>query len=303
MRVAITGATGLLGRYLRLSRPTGSQIVAVSRTHLLQVEREGDASFLVDLAVAGSGAALMGQVQPDVVIHAAAEGRVDAVQGNTVDHMQLNVMAASDLAALCRERGFIFVFVSSNAVFGGSPTPYRDDSIHDPVNDYGILKSLAESAVMDANPEALIIRPLLMYGLPFPWGRPNPVMQWARELGEGREVKVVNDVTTQPLWAGDCAAAIWAGIKEKAAGAINVSGGESVTLFDLACRAADAFGLDTALVTPIESSTLTSIAPRPTSTAFDLHRLHDDLGLTPHRLKAGLALLRDEYDWVMRSQA
>jgi dTDP-4-dehydrorhamnose reductase len=87
----------------------------------------------------------LADISPDVIIHTAAEGSVDAVQGNTADFQDINVNVGDDLARWCREVGAHLTFVSSNAVFGGSSTAYSDYSPLQPVNDYGRLKAMAET--------------------------------------------------------------------------------------------------------------------------------------------------------------
>jgi dTDP-4-dehydrorhamnose reductase len=232
-------------------------------------------------------------IAPDVIIHAAAEGGVDTVEGKVSQYRELNVGASRGIAAFTRARGIQYVFVSSNAVFGDEGRIYRDDSPHSPVNDYGRLKSEAEDAVMSANSEALIVRPILMYGWPYPGRRLNPVVGWINSLRARRPISVVNDVWTEPLAAWDCADAIWSGISAHATGAINISGGVRMTLYELAIMTGEVFNLDTGQIRPISSASLPGLAPRPMDTAFDLVRLTNELLVSPMGPSEGLAVLRD----------
>ncbi len=284
----ITGVTGLLGKYLVGSADPNIQIHGVSRgswpkaldvscfMHLIQ---EPTTSALIDL---------LAEVRPDALIVAAAEGSVDAVEGRAADHQRLNVELPSHLAAFCASRGISFVHISSNAVFGGSDIPYADASPFTPVNDYGRLKAAAEDAVRAANPQALIARPILMYGWPFFGGRINPVVHWVTEIRQGRVVRVVDDVITEPLAAWDCADAIWHGLDRGLIGGFNISGGEPVTLYDFALLTCEAFGLDAGAVERIPSASLAGLAPRPRNTRFDLVRLRDEFGIEPTPVRDGL---------------
>lgn len=295
MSVAITGLSGLLGRYLVQTDRAHRTIIGVSREAQPEVSAGVEGWVTTDLAEAGAGRAALADIRPDAVIHAAGEGRVDIVEGHMDQFRGLNVDAAVEIAGYCAEQSIPLVFLSSNAVFGGrQEAPYADDSPLDPVNDYGRLKAESESAVLTADPAALVLRPLLMYGVPFPTGRSNPALHWVRELAAGREVRVVDDVRTQPLWAADCAEAIWRCIDLGLTGTLNISGGVSLTLFEFAQLTAEVFGYDVNLVVPIASSSLTALAPRPATTAFDLRRLHDDLGFTPMPPRQGLQALRHE---------
>jgi dTDP-4-dehydrorhamnose reductase len=295
VRVAITGLSGLLGRYLVQADRAHHTIIGISREPQHDQAPQIDAWITTDLAEPGAGRTALAGIRPDAVIHAAGEGRVDVVEGHMDQFRGLNVDAAGEIAAYCREQSIPLVFLSSNAVFGGrQATPYADDSPLDPINDYGRLKAESEAAVLAADPTALVLRPLLMYGLPHATGRTNPALHWVGELGAGRQVRVVDDVRTQPLWARDCAEAIWRCIDRRLSGPMNISGGQSLTLFEFAQVTAEVFGFDPALVVPIASSSLTAIAPRPATTAFDLRRLHDDLGFTTVPPRQGLQALRRE---------
>jgi len=292
MRAVITGVTGLLGKHLVTRCPPATEIHGLSRGNWPAELESLCTMHEVDLLAHEATFDLLELLAPDVVIHAAAEGRVDMVQGKISEHEALNVEMGRKLAEFCTRRNIRFVFISSNAVFGGSKVRYSDDSEFDPVNDYGVLKGKAEAAVLQANPSALILRPILMYGWPFSSGRQNPAVQWVKSLREGVPVSVVDDVWTQPLAAWDCADAVWSGAASHLNGGVNVSGGESSSLYEFALKTAAVFDLDTSLVLAISSADLPQLAPRPINTEFDLIRLRNDLHVNPNSLQEGLEFLR-----------
>ena len=293
MRVVVTGASGLLGRYLIQRGAPGTEFHGISRSDWSMGAAEGCAAHLLDVTNHARLIETLDRIDPDVIIHSAAEGGVDTVEGNPERYRQLNVGVSSGLAAFCSARGIRYVFVSSNAVFGGSGRVYSDDNSHSPVNGYGRLKAEAEDAVMSANAEALIVRPILMYGWPYPERRLNPVVGWIDNLRARRPISVVDDVWTEPLAAWDCADAIWSGVSAHATGAINISGGVRMTLHELAVMTGEAFDLDTSQIRAISSASLPGLAPRPKDTAFDLMRLTNELGVRPMGPAEGLTVLRD----------
>jgi dTDP-4-dehydrorhamnose reductase len=73
---------------------------------------------------------------------------------------------------------------------------------------------------------------------------------------------------------------------------VNVSGGESNSLYEFALKTAAVFDLDTSLVLAISSADLPQLAPRPINTEFDLIRLRNDLHVNPNSLQEGLEFLR-----------
>ena len=293
MRVLITGVTGLLGRYLCLTQRSRDEIHGLTRSARVP-KLDGLCSIhqadVADFAVLDQ---LLEEIKPDVIIHCAAEGSVDSVEGRISDYRRLNVEVGVRLATYSAGKGIQFVLVSSNAVFGGSPRPYSDASPVDPINDYGRLKAEAEVAALLVYPATFIPRPILMYGWPLAGQRANPPVAWVARLRGDLEIRVVDDVWTEPLAAWDCAESIWSGIERGAAGTVNVSGGVRISLLEFAQMTAATFSLDSELVVGISSSDLEGLAPRPQETMFDLHRLKSELDMTPVGPLLGLARLRE----------
>jgi dTDP-4-dehydrorhamnose reductase len=185
MRVLVTGISGLLGQYLLENRNENVEVHGISRVVWSRLISEQFKIHRADLTDSDAVTRVLDRVKPDVIIHAAAEGRVDIVEARPDEYRPLNVRASADLAILAESRGIQYVFISSNAVFGGNGSCYSDNGQLDPVNQYGILKAEAEKAVLHSNPQALVIRPLLMYGWPMPEQRLNPVVGWINQLRKG----------------------------------------------------------------------------------------------------------------------
>ena len=283
-----------MGRYLVETRPKSVEIIGTSRRELVAPLWTGMEMRTLDLS-RQDPAVLLEEIRPDVVIHAAAEGSVDAVENRAADFWALNVEVPRRIADWCQRREVRLVHVSSNAVFGRKPGPYDDFSEHSPINDYGRLKSAAERAVLQVNDRALLIRPITMYGWTWFGSRKNPAEFWIEEMRRGREVRVVHDVWTQPLAAADAGRAIWLGLEQESRGPVNVSGGVTMTLYRFACMVAAAFDLSQDLVIPIESVDLHLPAVRPQHVEFTNSRIENELGLIPAPPLAGLAkMLREE---------
>jgi len=290
--VLISGANGLLGRYLIQGQGADSEILGIVRS------KDSMGAFFecetraLDLTQFSEVVKLLNDFTPEVIIHTAAEGRVDSVQHRVDEFKKLNVDLPSLFSRYSKDTGAQIVHVSSNAVFGGKTSSYSDYSEFDPINDYGTLKVEAEKSVIQQNPNALIVRPILMYGWPARSGRQNPVSSWISNLREGKTIRVVDDVWTEPLAAWDCAAAIWCALDERMTGPLNVSGGVKISLLEFANVVASVFDLDSSLIEPASSGDFPTLAPRPTSTSFDLKRLTDELGFHPSPPLEGLGQLK-----------
>lgn len=293
MTTLITGISGLLGRYLVGCAPESEDLHGISRGACPPELAAVASVHEFDLEDPAGLEGLITQIRPQTIIHAAAEGRVDVVEGHTDTFHRLNVEVPTHLARVARRHDIKFVFISSNAVFGGSRIAYDDNSPPTPINDYGRLKAEAEARVMEANSESFVVRPLLMYGWPFRHRRANPVVHWLRELRSGNSIDVVDDVWTQPLYAGDCAEVVWRGVLRGSVGTMNISGGASMSLAETALAVCDVFELDHSLVRAVSSDAFPGLAPRPAQTAFTLDRVLNEMGIRPAPPKDGLRLLRD----------
>ena len=293
MRVVITGSSGLLGTYLLASCPEDTEIHALVRPGSNLVANDDVRVHEINYADPDEVESMLLSLSPGAIINSAAEGRVDAVQGKKDEFRPLNVEFPRLLGRFGNEHGIKVVHISSNAVFAGRTNAYSDTDSPDPVNDYGVLKQEAEVAVLGENSEALIVRPILMYGWPQGRSRTNPAASWISTLRSGQEIKVVDDVWSQPLYAGDCAQAVWRGIQESVSGTVNVSGGVRISLYEFALLVSQVFDLDASLIKPVSISSFPSLAPRPSETNFDLLRLRKELKMQPYSPADGLRVLRE----------
>jgi dTDP-4-dehydrorhamnose reductase len=293
VKVLITGITGILGQYLIRTKPRNVAVTGISRTKCEPTSIDVDYVCLPTLDI-GSLTALVARIRPDVLIHAAAEGSVDAVETNPLKYMYVNETLPGQLARLAKEYSIQYIYLSSNAVYGDQFFPWTEESAQSPVNEYGNLKAKAEINVSDANLSALIIRPVIMYGWPLETRRDNPVSFWIKQLSSGESVSVVNDVRTQPLYAGDCAEIIWTSIRKEIRGSLNISGGSTLSLFDFARLSASVFNFNPKCILEISSQDLQGLARRPRLTEFDLSKLDTIVGTLPHDPATGLILMKSQ---------
>ena len=286
MRVLVTVATGLLGRYLMATTPRSSNVVWISHTNgvpdpdLLQEK--------IDLAVPGSVSYIAEKYRPDVIINAAAEGSVDAVERSPDAYTALNVDLVSQLVEVAEQRGMRIVHISSNAVFAPAGDPLTEDSELRPINKYGALKVTAEQRLSQSKAVATIVRPILMFGWPFQFGRANVVSHWISELLLERPIKAAIDVTTQPLYAEDCAKAVWQISQITEPGTYNLAGPQPMTLFSMAQVVARCLGSASNLVLPVRLEEFPELAPRPLDVRFDISHARKRLRFAPKSFAAAL---------------
>lgn len=163
MRVLVTGASGLLGRaVVAAAQARGDDVVGIAHS------RAHGALRKLDLCDADAVRALLADVQPDAVIHTAAERRPDAMEAHPDEARRLNVDVPAQLVAACAalERPARLVHLSTDYVFDGAHPPYRPDDAPHPLNAYGQSKLDAERAIAAAAKPGLAtcVRVPVLYG-------------------------------------------------------------------------------------------------------------------------------------------
>ncbi|XP_075249592.1 methionine adenosyltransferase 2 subunit beta-like [Convolutriloba macropyga] len=160
MRVLLTGASGLLGRAV-LSKFSSSSFEIIGTGF----SRAAPPVVKLNILDAGAVESFIDDHTPDIVIHAAAERRPEAVQENYDQAKQLNVDSTDNLASICARKDVYLIYISTDYVFDGEKPPFQVDDKPNPLNKYGELKLAGETCVKEK--EGLkwcILRIPVLYG-------------------------------------------------------------------------------------------------------------------------------------------
>ena len=181
--ILVTGGTGFIGTHLlaHLAAKGEGVRALVRRTGLPRSLPAGVQVVHGDLATgAGLDDALRGA---DTVIHLA--GVTKAL--HTDDYYTGNVRATEQLAHAMAGRGIRLVHVSSLAAIGPSEgrTPVNEDTLPHPLTHYGKSKLDAERVVRDLAPDAVIVRPPVVYG-----PRDTDVLQLLKSISKGLVLEI-----------------------------------------------------------------------------------------------------------------
>ena len=271
-RVLITGVSGLTGKYLMRCAPEQYNICGTWYNHAQSFGHK------MGLAHQSEIDAVFDKFQPQVVIHCAAIGSVDYCESHFEEALDIIARGTRRVLQASERYEAKVVFLSSNAVFAGTRPPYVEDDIRLPVNVYGRMKSYAEDFVSIYRWKWLIVRPILLYGLPNPEGRGNWATRVMDALSNGHMLHIVDDTMTQPTYAEDLARIIWAlALKEE--GVYHVATEEVMSLYDFAMAIASEYTTTTVNVTnrllPSKSTAniFRDLAARPQDTTYDLTKL------------------------------
>lgn len=289
MKIAITGSKGLLGKYLIKEQPAYIfEGVALSNKYdVVELPRN-----ILDVSNFAKVLEVLFKIQPDIIIHCAANGDVDNVESNSSQAVQTDLLGTINLMNYCEKLDCKLITLSSNAVYDGDNPPYNEDSKRHPINFYGKIKSLADDVIMNSKCDWLIVRPILMYG----WSdtRDNWVTRIIRDLKKGNKLKLVTDSFTQPVYARDVARVIWHLIKlDKWKEVYNVSSDTSISIWAFGLVVCRVFNLDQKLIEKALLSDFETIAPRPVNTCFNNSKLKKT-GFNCMELREGLTEMKNE---------
>ncbi len=232
----------------------------------------------LDLANPEQAAAQLRELEPSIVINAAAWTAVDQAEKDLDQARVLNAHAPAALARVCSGLDIPLVHVSTDYVFSGDQGPaWREDDPIAPVNAYGQTKAEGEAAVMSVGGRVAILRTSWVFS---PFGN-NFVKTMARLGKERDEVRVVADQVGRPTFAPDLAEAcvrmaIFLQKSPEFAGIYHYANSGHVSWADLAQATFDELtrqGVKSARMIPIPTSDYPTPAKRPAWSTLDTSKI------------------------------
>jgi dTDP-4-dehydrorhamnose reductase len=208
-RILILGAHGQLGIELQKAFVGADEVVALGR--------EG-----CDLANPDTIRKVMTEVNPTVVLNAAAYTAVDRAESEPDLAMRVNGEAPGVLAEGARRIGAALVHYSTDYLFDGTKKgPWVEDDPVNPLNVYGRTKLEGEQRIAEAGGRYLIFRTSWVYSQ---YG--TNFLKTMLRLGREREqLRVVNDQIGAPTTAAALARATRAVVDQLYSGFQDVDSG------------------------------------------------------------------------------
>ena len=273
MRIAVTGASGQLGRsLLEATNGTSFAPIALGRPAFDLLD---DAS--VDRSIAAAA--------PDLLVNAAAYTSVDAAETDAVAAFAANAAGAESVARACSRLGIPLVHLSTDYVFAGTAaSAYVETDRTGPQSVYGRSKLEGEHRVAAACARHIILRTAWVHS---PFGG-NFVKAMLRRAGAQAEIAVVEDQVGHPPYAPHLAETILAmarhidGRTDVPWGTFHAAGSGSASWADVAREVfavSAGLGGPTAGVVGIPTSGYPVAAKRPANSRLDCSKLADVFGL------------------------
>jgi dTDP-4-dehydrorhamnose reductase len=297
MRVAITGANGLLGGAAVAQAAGAHEVLALGRGPCrLPAGRYAWAS--VDLADGRSLEAALLAFRPEAVLHAGAATDVDGCEREPAVAWRTNVGGTEQAARACAALGARLVAVSTDYVFDGEAGPYAEEDLPNPRGVYARTKRCGEEAALLLAPGCAVARVAVVYG-GTPGARSTFATQVVEKLSRGEPVKAFSDqLVSTTLASSGAARCLELLLETRYAGVLHLSDATVVDRVEFARRVAARFGLSGQII-PVRTADVNLPAPRPLRGGLKVGRAAALLRHRPLTLDEALDLFHAE--WMTRS--
>ncbi len=271
MKIAVTGAGGLVGSHLARH---------FARSHEVLALKHGDLDITDEAAVNR----IIASAEPSLVVNCAVNA-VDDCEREPERARAINVEGPRDLAQAAARVGAEFIHFSTNYVFDGEEVgraPYTIEDEPRPVNVYGKAKVAGEKAVREACPRTYIIRTSWVYGR----GKESFLCVVHADLLSKNRVRAIADIWSSTTYVADLAHRIGEILAVGRYGTYHVVNGGVCSYYEFALEAGRLVGLSRNQLDPlievVREDQMQRPAPRPRYTPMRC-LLSERLGLPPLR--------------------
>jgi dTDP-4-dehydrorhamnose reductase len=289
-KVLVTGAAGMLGssvaKYMEKSNEfktfgTGRTSVEASSNYYVANLLDSDAVH-----------ELLDDLQPDVIVHCAANVNLNQCETDKEAADKIHVEATATLASykpgICK-----LIYISTDSVFEGVKGDYTEEDATMPLNYYAASKLKGEEKAFALNKNTAIVRTNI-YGYKKN-GASNSLFEWLyKNLSNKNTVTGFTDTWFNPLYTIQLAEVIFGIAKTNITGIINAGCKEYISKYDFAKLVADVFGFDGELTRKGSIDAMPSELKRPKNTTLNTALLTGILGRC-YYINDGIKMLKNDF--------
>jgi len=256
--ILISGANGTLGSaFKRICEKRNLACHVLTRQEM-------------DITDPASVEAAIVRFKPWAIVNAGGYVRVDDAEGDADSCMRANTLGPTVLALACMRHALRFLTFSTDLVFdGGKEQPYVESDATNPLGVYGHSKREAERRVLDADPQALVIRTSSFFG---PWDQHNFVTQALNALDAGLPFRAAHDVTVSPTYVPDLVNVSLDLLIDRERGVWHLTNGDALSWAELARRACAMAGVPCEMLQEVSIGECGFVARRPRYSALSSER-------------------------------
>ncbi|XP_074563166.1 uncharacterized protein LOC141819812 [Curcuma longa] len=297
-RVLVVGGTGYLGQHL-LQGLAGGLLYDLAFTHHRPIPPPDLVAavspvlpFRIDLRTGDGFDAISSSFgQPDVVVNCAALSVPRACEMDPATAVSINVPSSLvNWLSSFNNSNSLLVHLSTDQVYEGVKSFYKEEDETVPVNMYGKTKLAAEQHIIAHCSNYAILRSSIIYGPQTisPVEKSLPI-QWIDSVlnKQGHEVEFFHDEFRCPVYVKDMVDVIMAATKKWISDGkqmqllLNVGGPNRVSRLQMAESVARIKRYNLSLIKPVSASSVDRGVRSPSDISMDISRLIQVLGVSP----------------------
>ena len=290
MKIMITGAGGQLANALIRNNPKllNKQIVKIIKFDKKQLDINNFTEVEKNIQF----------FKPDWIINTAAYTKVDQAEKEFNNALDINSKAVEFISKIIKNKNIKLLHISTDFVFSGKKnTPYKPKDERDPINKYGLSKSLGEDAIiktLKGSDQAIILRTSWLMGSI----GDNFLTKIIKLSNEKKTLRVVNDQIGSPTSLTSLASICWKIIEHKEKGfklplLLHWCDPGITSWYEIACFIVE-YGANAKLIRnppkiiAVKSNEFPSIAKRPCYSALDSSETYKLLGIKKNHWTSNL---------------
>ncbi|XP_030486683.2 uncharacterized protein LOC115703592 [Cannabis sativa] len=299
-RVLVVGGTGYLGQHVLQAFTHFDLAFTHFSNHPPRYLLHNALAFHVDLRT-GQGFQAISDTfgQPDVVVNCAALSVPRVCEADPDAAMSINVPSSLVNWLLSFEvKNTLLIHLSTDQVYEGLKSFYKEEDEAVPVNVYGKSKVAAEQFITEKCSNFAVLRSSIIFGpqtiSPVPKSLP---IQWIDSvLSKGNAVDFFHDEFRCPVYVKDVVSIIlalsekWISEGKQIQFLLNVGGPDRVSRVQMAEIVADVRGYDKSLIKSVSASSIDRGVKSPADISMDITKLVQTLGISPVSFEDGVRL-------------
>jgi len=298
MKIAITGASGMLGMALIDELSRNYDIYATGRSKVIERDRVYWKCF--DLLDFDKLQSWLLDTSPDIVIHCAAMVNVDQCEVESDNAYKLHMETTKIISSFLKSSGGYMIYISTDSVFDGKKeSAYLENDLTSPLNVYAKTKLAGESIVL-ADCSGMAIRTNIIG-----FSRQDRVSfsEWMlKSIVKGEELKLFYDVYFSPIHVSDLSKIISILINKKLCGLYNISSDFGISKYNFGLLMAEVFNLSSSNITKVSVEDMDMKAYRPHNMTLSNKKISKELGIKFGTPRDSILVLKKQYDsgWLSR---
>jgi dTDP-4-dehydrorhamnose reductase len=294
MKILITGCNGFLGNNLaKYFHSKDNEIFGID-LHGQPIE-DGITYFKLDLTDAERTNKIILRIMPEMIINAVALVDLDICESNKGLAKKVNMTTAENVANAAGRIGARLIHISTDHLFLGNDSFYREDSIPDPVNYYGCTKLDAEEKCLKANKNTIIVR-TNFYGWSYDGHKPT-FGEWVyQSLINKNPINLFVDYYFTPIEVIYLCEALGELIKSDFRGIINIVGRQRCSKYEFGMVMAQVFGFDSSYIRKININGNKLAVRRQQDLSLSIEKFNKLFKTKLPDLIEGIKRMKDNYE-------